>query len=108
MPNLVVKFESLQQLYRAYMPFIKPIGMFVATADSFTLGQEVRVSYQLPAMNQIYDFSGKVVWINPVGASGGRPAGVGVKILTEADFHKHHIEKLLSSELASADLTSTM
>ncbi|MCL1137131.1 PilZ domain-containing protein [Shewanella pneumatophori] len=108
MANLVVKFESLQQLYRAYMPFIKPIGMFITTTQSFTLGQEVRVSYQLPAMNQVYDFSGSVVWINPLGASGGRPAGVGVKILTEPDFHKHHIEQLLSSELASADLTSTM
>ncbi|ABZ76933.1 type IV pilus biogenesis protein PilZ [Shewanella halifaxensis HAW-EB4] len=108
MMNLVVKFESLQQLYRAYMPFIKPIGMFVASAESFTLGQEIMVRYQLPSGSQHHEFKGSVIWINPLGASGGRPAGVGVKILSEPDFHKHHIEQLLSRELASGDLTCTM
>ncbi|GIU47898.1 pilus assembly protein PilZ [Shewanella sairae] len=108
MINLVVKFESLQQLYRAYMPFIKPFGLFVSCTDSYTLGQEVFVTYQLPGGTLEYDFKGTVVWINPLGASGGRPAGIGVKALSEPDFHKHQIEQLLSSELASGDLTCTM
>ncbi|GIU19841.1 PilZ domain-containing protein [Shewanella sp. MBTL60-007] len=108
MTNLVVKFDSLQQLYRAYMPFIKPIGIFVSCSESFTLGQEIQVSYQLPGDIQAHNFSGSVIWINPLGASGGRPAGIGVKILTEPDFHKHQIEQLLSRQLASGDLTCTM
>ncbi|GIU07454.1 MULTISPECIES: PilZ domain-containing protein [unclassified Shewanella] len=108
MTNLVVKFESLQQLYRAYMPFIKPIGMFVSCSQSFVLGQELMITYQLPGTTQGHDFKGSVIWINPLGASGGRPAGIGVKILTEPDFHKHQIEQLLSRELASGDLTCTM
>lgn len=108
MSNLVVKFESLQQLYRAYMPFIKPMGMFVTSAESFNLGQEIDVSYLLPNSSERHEFTGSVVWINPMGASGGRPAGIGVKVLTDPDFHKHHIEQMLSHELASGDLTCTM
>ncbi|GIU36700.1 pilus assembly protein PilZ [Shewanella schlegeliana] len=108
MTNLVVKFDSLQQLYRAYMPFIKPVGIFVSCSESFTLGQEIQVSYQLPGGSVAHNFTGSVIWINPLGASGGRPAGIGVKILSDSGFHKHQIEQLLSQQLASGDLTCTM
>lgn len=108
MIDLVVNFDTLHQLYRAYMPFIKPAGLFVATTESHFLGQELMISYQLPGSTNKHEFKGSVVWINPLGASGGRPAGIGVKILTEAEEHKHHIENYLSSELSSSDLTCTM
>ncbi len=108
MIDLVVNFDTLHQLYRAYMPFIKPAGLFVATTESHYLGQELTIAYQLPGSTVKHEFEGIVVWINPLGASGGRPAGIGVKILTDPDTHKHHIENLLSRELASGDLTCTM
>ncbi|MBR9727843.1 PilZ domain-containing protein [Shewanella intestini] len=108
MVDLVVNYDTLHQLYRAYMPFIKPAGLFVATTESHFLGQELTISYRLPGALQSSEFQGTVVWINPLGASGGRPAGIGLKINTEAESHKHHIEKLLSHELASGDLTCTM
>ncbi|ABV37253.1 type IV pilus assembly PilZ [Shewanella sediminis HAW-EB3] len=108
MIDLVVNFDTLHQLYRAYMPFIKPAGLFVATTESHYLGQELTIAYQLPGSTSKHQFEGVVVWINPLGASGGRPAGIGVKILTDPDTHKHHIENLLSRELASGDLTCTM
>lgn len=108
MIDLVVNFDTLHQLYRAYMPFIKPAGIFVATTESHYLGQELTIAYQLPGSTAKHQFEGVVVWINPLGASGGRPAGIGVKILTDPDTHKHHIENLLSRELASGDLTCTM
>jgi len=108
MIDLVVNFDTLHQLYRAYMPFIKPAGLFVATTESHFLGQELTIAYQLPGSTVKHEFDGIVVWINPLGASGGRPAGIGVKILTDPDTHKHHIENLLSRELASGDLTCTM
>lgn len=38
MTNLVVNFDTLQQLYRAYMPFIKPAGLFVSSNDTFFWG----------------------------------------------------------------------
>jgi len=108
MIDLIVNFDTLHQLYRAYMPFIKPAGLFVATTESHYLGQELTIAYQLPGSTVKHEFEGIVVWINPLGASGGRPAGIGVKILTDPDTHKHHIENLLSRELASGDLTCTM
>ncbi|WP_445945672.1 PilZ domain-containing protein [Shewanella sp.] len=108
MVNLVVNFDSLHQLYRAYMPFIKPAGLFIATSESHYLGESLTISYRLPDATQMHEFTGTVVWINPLGASGGRPAGVGLKIKTDPESHKNHIEKLLSRELASADLTCTM
>ncbi|MCE9684747.1 MULTISPECIES: PilZ domain-containing protein [Shewanella] len=108
MIDLVVNFDTLHQLYRAYMPFIRPAGLFVATTESHFLGEELMIAYRLPGTSSVNEFRGRVVWINPVGASGGRPAGIGIKMLSEPDSHKHHIEKLLSGELSSADLTCTM
>ena len=108
MSNLAVNFDTVHQLYRAYMPFIKPAGIFVASSEYFVLGQSLSVTYHLPGSTDRMQFDGVVVWINPLGASGGRPTGVGIKIVTEPDLHKHHIEQLLSSELASSDLTCTM
>lgn len=108
MVDLVVNFDTLHQLYRAYMPFIQPAGLFVATSESHYLGQDLTIAYQLPGSTNKMEFQGVVVWINPLGASGGRPAGIGVKILTDAETHKQHIETLLSRDLASADLTCTM
>jgi type IV pilus assembly protein PilZ len=108
MVDLVVNFDTLHQLYRAYMPFIKPAGLFIATGETHFLGQELTIAYRLPGSTLMNEFSGSVVWINPIGASGGRPAGIGVKIISDAENHKHHIEKLLSRQLASGDLTCTM
>ncbi|MDO6618103.1 MULTISPECIES: PilZ domain-containing protein [unclassified Shewanella] len=108
MTDLVVNFDTLHQLYRAYMPFIKPAGLFISTTESHFLGQELSIAYKLPGTSQMADFQGVVVWINPLGASGGRPAGIGVKIKTDPESHKHHIEKLLSTQLSSSDMTCTM
>ncbi len=108
MIDIRVNFETLHQLYRAYMLFIQPAGLFVSTTETYSLGQELSVTYQLPDSPIQHEFKGMVVWINPLGASGGRPAGIGVKILSDASTHKHHIENLLSRELASSDLTCTM
>ncbi|MEZ9821209.1 PilZ domain-containing protein [Shewanella sp. 10N.286.45.A1] len=108
MTNLVVNFDTLHQLYRAYMPFIKPAGLFIGSTDNFVLGQSLSVVYRLPGTTEKMQFEGSVVWINPLGAPGGRPVGIGVKIVSEPDLHKHHIEQLLSHELSSSDLTCTM
>ncbi|GGI88751.1 PilZ domain-containing protein [Shewanella gelidii] len=108
MVDVVLNFDTLHQLYRAYMPFIKPAGLFITTSEAHYLGQELTISYRLPSTGNTHEFRGSVVWINPMGASGGRPAGIGVKILTEPETHKHHIENHLSRELASGDLTCTM
>ncbi|MBE8167482.1 MAG: pilus assembly protein PilZ [Shewanella sp.] len=107
MADIKIEFDSLNQLYRSYMPFMKPAAIFIPTNNSHQLGDFIDIAYQLPngVENQL---SGAVVWINPTGASGGRPAGIGIKIEAEADEQRLQIEKLLASNLASGDLTSTM
>ena len=107
MANIKIEFDSLNQLYRSYMPFIKPAAIFIPTTNDHQLGDFLEIAYQLPdgVENQL---SGSVVWINPTGVSGGRPAGIGIKIEADADEQRLQIEKLLASDLASGDLTSTM
>ncbi|MCL1077346.1 pilus assembly protein PilZ [Parashewanella spongiae] len=107
MVDIKMEFKSLNELYRSYMPFIKPAAIFIPTHHSHHLGDFLEISYQLPngSENQL---SGTVVWINPIGASGGRPVGVGIKLETDSDEQRLQIEKLLASNLGSGDLTSTM
>ena len=57
-----------------------------------TFGQPLTIAYRLPGATITNEFRGVVVWINPLGASGGRPVGIGIKIVSEPDSHKHHIE----------------
>ncbi|MBV7314599.1 PilZ domain-containing protein [Shewanella sp. NIFS-20-20] len=108
MVDLSVDFESREQAYKAYMPFIRPMGLFFETSQTHALGDHVDISYRLPGMQQAFECAGIVVWINPVGASGARPTGIGVKLLTDPHAHKQHFDSLLSAELASSQLTSTM
>ena len=108
MERVSIRFENLHQLYRAYMPFIKPAGLFINMSKPLALGEGILVQYQLPEDNNFYQFSGSVVWSNPIGASGGRPIGVGVKIESDHQVHIQRLEKLLASELSSDDLTCTM
>ncbi|MCF1426631.1 MAG: PilZ domain-containing protein [Shewanella sp.] len=108
MVDLVIRFDTIQQLYRAYMPFVRNAGLFVATSEAHYLGETLSFSYHLPGESVAVETQGNVVWFNPQGASGGRPAGIGIQFAADETHHKHHIEKLLSSELASGDLTSTM
>ncbi|QDF67296.1 pilus assembly protein PilZ [Shewanella sp. SNU WT4] len=108
MLDLSANFESREQAYKAYMPFIKPMGLFFETKVIYGLGDRLTVSYRLPGNPQIYESPGVVVWINPIGASGGRPTGVGIKLLHNAEMHKHNFDTLLSIDLGSSQLTSTM
>ncbi|RYV01294.1 pilus assembly protein PilZ [Shewanella sp. OPT22] len=108
MERVSIEFDNLHQLYRAYMPFISPAGLFINMTKPLMLGETLFVHYQLPQDNNDYQFTGTVVWSNPQGASGGRPVGVGVKIESDDQIHRQRIEKLLASELNSGDLTCTM
>ncbi|MCL2914202.1 PilZ domain-containing protein [Shewanella corallii] len=108
MVDLVIRFDTIQQLYRAYMPFVRSAGLFVATSEPHYLGETLNFSYRLPGDSAAREASGCVVWINPQGASGGRPAGIGVQFAPAEEHHRHDIEQVLSSELASGNLTSTM
>ncbi len=108
MERVSITFDNTHQLYRAYMPFITSSGLFINMPSPLAIGTLLLVQYKLPSDNNVYQFSGAVVWSNQPGTPGGRPIGVGVKIDSDDQIHRQRIEKLLISELNSGDLTCTM
>ena len=106
--SLVLKDKT--QLYNAYMPFLKGGGIFVPTPKRYSLGDEVFLLVTLPESGERLPVAGKVVWITPVGAQGGHPAGIGVQFPESAEGEqvKGKIETVLAGLLAGDRPTHTM
>ena len=75
--SLTIKDKSV--LYAAYMPFVRNGGLFIPTAKSYKLGDEVFMLLNLMDEPEKIPVAGKVVWITPQGAQGNRVAGIGVQ-----------------------------
>jgi len=78
---LSLKIKDKAALYASYMPFIKGGALFIPTMQTYHLGDEVMVVLQFMEEAEQIQFKGKVIWITPRGAQGGRAAGIGVQIL---------------------------
>jgi len=95
-------------LYNNYLSFLKHGGLFIPTEKSYKLGDEVFLLLTLldGAKTPV---AGKVAWINPKGAQGGRPAGIGVHF-GELDEGKTRdvIENMLAGKLRLEKRTNTM
>lgn len=103
-----IEFRNIQQLYGSYMPFVNNGALFFMSQERVQLGNTVKVSVQLPDDLESTTFDGTVVWINPLGAQGGRPVGFGVSLGQEQIQLRTEIEKALGHLLSGADVTSTM
>jgi len=102
-------FNDNKQLYRAYMPYIRHGGLFVKTTQNYQLGDEVFLLIQLPGETQKNSIAGKVVWLTPVCAQGGKASGIGVGLLgKEGDDLSQKISKLLANLLTGNESTDTM
>lgn len=66
------------ELYRSYMSFLKHGGLFVPTADSFSMGDEVLLMVSLPAHNEPKYLRTTVGWINTASTTSGQPRGIGL------------------------------
>ena len=75
--SLAIKEKAA--LYAAYMPFLKNGGMFVPTTKPYKIGDEIYLILSLMDDANKYPIAGKVAWITPANASGGRTQGVGVR-----------------------------
>lgn len=96
-------------LLAAYMPFLKSGGVFIPTEKSFELGDEVFVLLSLMGEPQRHAVTGKVVWITPKAALGGRPAGIGIQFSgVEGDLVQKKIETYLAGAGNSDRPTHTM
>jgi len=104
--SLTIKDKAV--LYAAYMPFVKNGGLFIPTAKTYNLGDEVFMLLSLMDEPEKIPVAGKVIWVTPKGAQGNRAAGIGVQFNDQDDVANHKIENYLAGALESDRLTHTM
>jgi len=105
--SLTIRDKSA--LYASYMPFIKNGGLFIPTAKTYNIGDEVFMLLTLMDSKEKLPVAGSVVWITPVGAQGNKTAGIGVQFSNlDKGATKSKIEKQLAGALSSDRPTHTM
>jgi type IV pilus assembly protein PilZ len=103
-------FREKGALYAAYIPLFAEGGLFVPTTRDYRLGDDIYLLLSLPDDPQRYPVAGKVGWITPANASGGRTQGVGVRFPTDEKTRllKMRIEEILGTSIQSAKPTQTI
>ena len=103
-------FREKGALYAAYMPVFAEGGLFVPTTRDYKLGEDIYLLLSLPDDPQRYPVAGKVGWLTPANASGGRTQGVGVRFPTDDKTRglRLKIEEILGTSISSAKPTQTI
>jgi type IV pilus assembly protein PilZ len=103
-------FREKGALYAAYIPLFADGGLFVPTARDYKLGEDIYLLLSLPDDPQRYPVAGKIGWVTPANASGGRTQGVGVRFPTDEKTRllKLKIEEILGTSISSAKPTQTI
>ena len=103
-------FREKGALYAAYIPLFTEGGLFVPTNRQYRLNEDIYLLLSLPDDLQRYPVAGKVGWITPANASGGRTAGVGVRFPNDekARLLKLRIEESLGTQISSSKPTQTV
>ena len=103
-------FREKGALYAAYIPLFTEGGLFVPTTRDYKLGEDIYLLLSLPDDPQRYPVAGKVGWVTPANASGGRTQGVGVRFPSDEKTRllKMRIEELLGTSIQSAKPTQTI
>ncbi len=100
--------ENKDDLYKAYMPYIKNGGMFVPTARTYHLGEEVFMLLELMGEPEKIPVTGKVIWVTPKGAQGGREPGIGIQFSADDSTLVNTIETHLAGALNSERRTNAL
>jgi len=103
-------FREKSALYAAYIPLLNDGGLFVPTQKPYRLGEDIYLLLSLPDDAQRYPVAGKVAWITPANASGGRTRGVGVRFPADEKTRllKLKIEEILGTQISSSRPTQTV
>jgi type IV pilus assembly protein PilZ len=103
-------FREKGALYAAYMPLLTDGGLFVPTTRDYRLGDDIYLLLSLPDDPQRFPVAGKVAWLTPANASGGRTQGVGVRFPNDDKTRqlKVKIEEILGTSISSAKPTQTL
>lgn len=103
-------FREKGALYAAYIPLLTDGGLFVPTTRDYRLGEDIYLLLSLPDDPQRYPVAGKVAWLTPNNASGGRTQGVGVRFPADEKTRglKLKIEEMLGTSISSSKPTQTL
>ncbi|MFW9615511.1 PilZ domain-containing protein [Aquabacterium sp.] len=103
-------FREKGALYAAYIPAFTDGGLFVPTTRDYKLGEDIYLLLSLPDDNQRYPVAGKIAWITPANASGGRTQGVGVRFPADEKTRllRVKIEQILGTNISSSKPTQTL
>ena len=107
---LSLSIKEKSALYAAYMPYLKYGGIFIPTNKNYAIGDEVFMLLTLMADPNKLPVAGRVVWITPPGAQGGKTQGIGVEFAANesGSAARSKIEGLLGGSLKSTRPTHTM
>lgn len=103
-------FKEKGALYAAYISLFADGGLFVPSTREYKLGEDMFLLVSLPDDVARYPVAGKVAWITPPNAAGGRTQGVGVRFPNDEKTRqvKHKIEELLGTSISSSKPTQTL
>jgi type IV pilus assembly protein PilZ len=103
-------FKEKGALYAAYIPSLREGGVFVPTSRDYRLGDDIYLLLRLPDDPQRYPVAGKVAWLTPANASGGRTQGVGVcfPVDEKSRVLRMRIEQTLGTAISSSKPTQTI
>jgi type IV pilus assembly protein PilZ len=103
-------FREKGALYAAYIPAFTEGGLFVPTSRDYVLGDDIYLLLSLPEDTQRYPVAGKIAWITPANASGGRTQGVGVRFPGDDKTRllRVKIEQILGTNISSSKPTQTL
>lgn len=105
---LSLTIKNKDELYRSFMPFIKNGGLFVPTQRNYHVGEEVFMLLDLMDEPDKIPVTGKVVWVTPRGAQGGKMAGIGIQLTADDNTVVNKIETYLAGAMGSGRPTLTM
>ena len=103
-------FREKGALYAAYVSVFSDGGLFVPSTRDYQLGDDIYLLLTLPGDAQRYPVAGKVGWITPANAPGGRTQGVGVRFPLDEKTRllKTRIEEVLGTSISSSKPTQTI
>jgi type IV pilus assembly protein PilZ len=103
-------FKEKGALYAAYISVFTDGGLFLPTTRDYRLGEDVYLLLALPDDPGRYPVAGKVAWITPANAPGGRTQGIGVRFPSDEKTRgiKIKIEQILGTSLSSSKPTQTV
>ena len=106
---LNVHIKDKNELYAAYMPFIKQGCLFIYTNKTYEMGEELFLLLQLCDEMKKFPITGKVIWRTPLGAQRNLTPGVGIQFCAdEAASVQKKIVTLLAGSAGSDRPTDTM